>query len=82
MTIRSQKNPGTNFFAMILDDEVSANSIMKRATKHCTIKIIYNNLLNMDGRFAAEYDMKDSGGSEAIRRYCVRKIWSGLRKLV
>lgn len=28
-----------NWKAMILNDEVSANSIMKRATKHYTIKI-------------------------------------------
>ena len=34
----SQRNP-ENWKAMILNDEVSANSIMKRATKHYTIKI-------------------------------------------
>ncbi len=34
----SQRDP-TNWKAMILNDEVSANSIMKRATKHYTIKI-------------------------------------------
>ena len=34
----SQRNPD-NWKAMILNDEVSANSIMKRATKHYTIKI-------------------------------------------
>lgn len=34
----SQRDPD-NWKAMILNDEVSANSIMKRATKHYTIKI-------------------------------------------
>ena len=34
----SQRDPG-HWKAMILNDEVSANSIMKRATKHYTIKI-------------------------------------------
>ena len=34
----SQRNP-ENWKAMILNDEVSANSIMKRVTKHYTIKI-------------------------------------------
>ena len=34
----SQRDP-ENWKAMILNDEVSANSIMKRATKHYTIKI-------------------------------------------
>ena len=34
----SQRNP-KNWKAMILNDEVSANYIMKRATKHYTIKI-------------------------------------------
>lgn len=36
--ICSQRDPD-NWKAMILNDEVSANSIMKRATKHYTIKI-------------------------------------------
>ena len=34
----SQRDPAS-WKAMILNDEVSANSIMKRATKHYTIKI-------------------------------------------
>ena len=34
----SQRDPD-NWKAMILNDEVSANSIMKRATKHYTVKI-------------------------------------------
>ena len=34
----SQRDPDS-WKAMILNDEVSANSIMKRATKHYTIKI-------------------------------------------
>ena len=34
----SQRDPD-NWKAMILNDEVSANSIMKKATKHYTIKI-------------------------------------------
>lgn len=36
--VYSQRDPA-NWKAMILNDEVSANSIMKRATKHYTIKI-------------------------------------------
>lgn len=37
----SQRDPD-NWKVMILNDEVSANSIMKRATKHYTIKINTN----------------------------------------
>ena len=38
-TIVCSQRDTDNWKAMILNDEVSANSIMKRATKHYTIKI-------------------------------------------
>ena len=38
LSICSQRDPD-NWKAIILNDEVSANSIMKRATKHYTVKI-------------------------------------------